>query len=241
MGLAAEHGFFYKYGKNMKRDDETETYEWKEMFHFKDWSWKDSALKILEGFTEKTEGSFIMNKEVILAWYFKDCDIYFGHMQANEINTHLQNIFENCKLDIVNGKGYVEIKPKNVNKGYFISHIIKEEFINKKEPDFIFALGDDIGDEEMFKYLNSVSNQLTHFKENIKIFPSTIGRKPSSAKYYFNEIYEVLEYLEALNQTQNTSGKKDTLKALQFRRTLDVSIFRNKLEGGSPLNFNINN
>ena len=52
-------------------------------------------------------------------------------VQANEINTHLHNIFEYCKLDIVNGKGYVEIKPKGVNKGYFVSHIIKN-MISKK-------------------------------------------------------------------------------------------------------------
>jgi trehalose-phosphatase len=155
----------------------------------------------LQGFTEKTEGSFIKVKETIISWYYKDCDIYFGHVQANEVNTHLTNIFENCKLDIVNGKGYVEIKPRSVNKGYFISEIIKNEFVNNRSPDFIFAVGDDTSDEEMFKYLNSVHSQLNYFNENIKIFPTTIGRKPSSAVFYFNEVQEVLEYLESLNQS----------------------------------------
>jgi trehalose-6-phosphatase len=106
-------------------------------------------------------------------------------------------------LDIVNGKGYVEIKPRNVNKGYFISEVIKAEFENKRTPDFIFAVGDDTSDEEMFKYLNCVHNQLNYFNENIKIFPTTIGRKPSSAKYFFNEVPEVLEYLECLNQSSS--------------------------------------
>jgi trehalose-phosphatase len=166
-------------------------------------SWQDSVLKILQGFTDKTEGSFIKKKEAIITWYYKDCDIYFGHVQANEINTHLTNIFENCKLDIVNGKGYVEIKPRNVNKGYFISEIIKEEFVNKRNPDFIFTVGDDTSDEEMFKYLNCVHSQLNYYNENMKIFTTTIGRKPSSAKYFFNEVPEVLEYLECLNQSSS--------------------------------------
>jgi len=158
------------------------------------------VLKILEGFTEKTEGSYILKKETIISWMYKDCDIYFGHIQANEINTHLQNIYENCKLDIVNGKGYVEIKPRNVNKGYFISHILNNEFLESTLPDFILTIGDDTSDEEMFKYLNSVQHHLSNVKENTKIFTCTIGRKPSSAQYYLNEVHEVIEYLESLNQ-----------------------------------------
>ena len=101
-----------------------------------------------------------------MTWYYKDCEVYFGHVQANEIKTHLQNIFENCKMDIVNGKGYVEIKPRNVNKGYFVSQIIKNEFIERNcFPDFIFAIGDDTSDEEMFNYLNSIQSQLNFYNE----------------------------------------------------------------------------
>jgi trehalose-phosphatase len=178
------------------------------------------VLKILQGFTEKTEGSFIKKKEAIISWYYKDCDIYFGHIQANEINTHLTNIFENCKLEVVNGKGYVEIKPRNVNKGYFISEIIKNEFVHNRTPDFIFAVGDDTSDEEMFKYLNSVHSQLNYYNENIKIFTSTIGRKPSSAKHYFNEVPEVLEYLESLNQS-SINGFNDSIRKRE-RKTMSA-------------------
>ncbi len=135
---------------------------------------------------------------------YKDCDIYFGHIQANEINTHLQNIYENCKLDIVNGKGYVEIKPRNVNKGYFVSHVLKNQFMESSPPDFILTIGDDTSDEEMFKYLNSVQHHIGSFKEDTNIFTCTIGRKPSSAKYFLNEVHEVIEYLECLNQINNS-------------------------------------
>lgn len=184
-------------------------------------------LKILEGFTEKTEGSYILKKETILSWMYKDCDIYFGHIQANEINTHLQNIYENCKLDIVNGKGYVEIKPRNVNKGYFISHIIKNEFLESTLPDFILTIGDDTSDEEMFRYLNSVQHHLSNVKENTKIFTCTIGRKPSSAQYYLNEVHEVIEYLESLNQINysmryDRSGNKFSTKNLSDKNLVKL-------------------
>jgi trehalose 6-phosphate synthase/phosphatase len=157
-------------------------------------------------------------------------------VQANEINTHLQNIYENCKIDIVNGKGYVEIKPKNVNKGYFISHIIKQEFVDKLDPDFILALGDDISDEEMFKYLNSVNSQLSFFKENIKVFTCTICRKPSSAKYYLNEINEVYEYLESLNQTHHLLRKESKKKSIAKLHKSKLNLQLMDLSN----NFNIN-
>lgn len=219
LGLASEHGFFYKYGNKESNDI------WNELFQVKDWSWKESVLKILEGFTEKTEGSFISQKEVIISWFYRDCDIYFGHVQANEINTHLQNIFEHCKIDIVHGKGYVEIKPKNVNKGYFISEIIRQQFLDKNEPDFIFSIGDDTSDEEMFKYLISVQNQLNYYKENIKVFPCTIGRKPSAAKFYFNEVHEVLEYLESLNQTHRAM-RRSSKRLISSQKNSDNNIFQ---------------
>jgi trehalose 6-phosphate synthase/phosphatase len=218
LGLAAEHGFFYKYGQNMTALNENISTHWNELFKVKDWSWKDSVLKILQGFTEKTEGSFINVKDSIVSWWYKDCDIYFGHVQANEIKTHLQNIYDNCKLDVVNGKGYVEIKPQNVNKGFFLSYILKKMFINKIEPDFILSIGDGTSDEEMFNYLNSVSNTLNYLRDDIKIFTSTIGRKPSSAKFYLNEIHEVLEYLETLNQTKKESGRLSSTRIVEINR-----------------------
>ena len=176
------------------------TTKWEELFKISDWSWKDSVLKILEGFTEKTEGSYIYKKDSIITWFYRDCDIYFGMIQANEINTHLHNIFEYCKLDIVNGKGYVEIKPKGVNKGFFVSHIIKSLYLKGQVPDFIFCIGDDTADEEMFKYLNSINSHLSYHNPELKIFSTTIGKKPSSANYFLNDTNEVLEYLEFLNR-----------------------------------------
>lgn len=221
LNLASEHGFFYKNKKkiqninlqsinsdtlqlgssnNVVSNNKKDTSVWEELFQIADWSWKESVLKILEGFTEKTEGSYLYKKQSIITWFYRDCDVYFGMVQANEINTHLHNIFEYCKLDIVNGKGYVEIKPKGVNKGYFVSHIIKSLISKNLCPDFIFAAGDDTSDEEMFKYLNSVSSQLSYQNPKLKIFTTTIGKKPSSANYFVNDTQEILEYLEVLSK-----------------------------------------
>lgn len=200
IGFGAEYGFFYKI-PNEKNYQQFET-----LFPLKDWSWKETVMKILQSFKAKTEGSFIVKKEATIAWYYKECDSYFGHLQANELTSHLNNIFEGGKIDVVNGKDCVEIKPKNVNKGYFISHIIQKEFLNGKTPDFVLAIGDDEGDEEMFKYLTSVESQLRRIGKDITTFGVTVGKKPSTAKYYLNEVNEIILYLDSLShKTQKIS------------------------------------
>ena len=212
LNLAAEQGFFYTTNPNpinARSSDEDYGYDdievkkdiiWKELFHIVDWSWKERVSQILEAFTEKTEGSKIINKEAILKWDYLNCDLYFGNMQAYEISTHINNIFENSKIYINHARDYLEIKPKNLSKSNFISHILREEFNKTTDPDFIFALGEDDSDEDMFKYLSSVKNLLLMFNDNMNMYPCTIGHKPSKATYFLNEIPEVLEYLESLNK-----------------------------------------
>ena len=90
-------------------------------------------------------------------------------MQANEITTHLENILAGTSLIATHGKGYVDIKRKNLNKGFFLSHIIKEEFLEEIEPDLIMAIGDEESDEEMFKYLNYIENKFSYVKNETKI------------------------------------------------------------------------
>lgn len=224
INLASEHGYFYKFNKELRglTDGNDLVYgEWKELFQVKDWSWKKSVIKILEGFTEKTEGSYLYVKQSIICWFYRNCDSEFGSIQAYEINTHLNNIFEYCKLDIVNGKGYVEIKNKGVNKGNFVSQIIKMLFKIDIVPDFLISIGDDTSDEEMFKYLNSVSDNLLLVNPNLKLITCTLDKKPSFANYYLNKPYEVVEYLESLiyknttfNNENNSSSRIKSSKSI---------------------------
>ena len=193
LGIAAEYGFFYKNpGHNRSEED------FRQSIKVYDWSWKESVMKILQGFTEKTEGSYINEKDTMLSWVYKNSDVYFGYLQANEITTHLENILAGTSLIATHGKGYVDIKRKNLNKGFFLSHIIKEEFLEEIEPDLIMAIGDEESDEEMFKYLNYIENKFSYLKNETKIITCTIGRKPSEAKYYLNEPNEVIDCLESM-------------------------------------------
>ena len=199
LGLTAEYGFFYKEpNSNKNNNDNYDEDGFTQLINVKDWSWKEAALNILKEFTEKTEGSKLTLKESSLSWSYKNSDPYFGHIQANEISIHLLNFFGDSKLDIVTGKDYVEIKPKNVNKGFFISNILLKNLEKNNIPDFIFAIGDDTSDEEMFKFLNYVNREQMRVNLNMKIYTTTMGKKPSTANFYITEPGEFVEYLEMM-------------------------------------------
>ena len=207
IGLASEYGFFYKKpGENNLQN------EYNQLFNMNDWSWKKGILPILKSFTERTEGSYIIEKESILSWVYKKCDSEFGLIQANEMITHIKGLlFQNDSIIVTLENDAVNIRPKNINKGYFISEILKQEYMNGEFPEFIFVLGDQDGDEEMFKYLNYLRN---NFEIKSKIYTVTIGRIVSNAKYYLNET-EILEYLENLNKEYKNDGSSSKFSQSQ--------------------------
>lgn len=193
IGLAGECGFYYRYPNETTIEREIPNL---------DMTWKEAVRRILKGFTEQTEGSYINEKDSSISWVYKNCDSYFGYIQSNEIKTHLANIFEN-KLSIVNMEGNLVIQPKDINKGYFVSHIIKKEIQNTTNAkfDFLLACGSDISNENVFKYIKSAEKYLVYYNQKLKVFTATIGRKPSSAQRYFNEINELMEVMETLSLT----------------------------------------
>ena len=75
----------------------------------------------------------------------------------------LENSVKNFNLNIINGKGYVEIKPNGINKGAFASFILREEILKKRAPNFILCIGDDTSDEEMFKFFKRKRNQINNY------------------------------------------------------------------------------
>ena len=202
IGLASEYGFFYKKpGENELQN------EYHQLFKMKDWSWKKGILPILKSFTERTEGSYIIEKESILSWVYKNCDPDFGLIQANEMISHIKGLlFQNDSIIVADENDAVNIRPKNVNKGYFISEILKQEYKNGEFPEFILAIGDQDGDEEMFKYLNYLKNYFEIKSKIFSIYTVTIGKRVSNANYFLNVHNEILEYLENLNKEYKNDG-----------------------------------
>ena len=206
IGLASEYGFFYKKpGENSLKND------YNQLFKMNNWSWKKGILPILKGFTDRTEGSYIIEKESMISWVYKNCDPDFGPIQANEMISHIKGLlFQNDCIIVTDENDTVNIRPKNINKGYFISEILKQEYKNGEFPEFILVIGDQDGDEEMFKYLDYLKNNFDIKSKNIAIYTVTIGKTVSNANYFLNEYNEILEYLENLNKEYKNDGNSSS-------------------------------
>ena len=226
VGLCCENGFFYKYPE----DD-----AFKQITAINDWSWHDSVVSVLKAFSEKTEGSYINEKKSCVSWVYKHCDGSFGDIQADEIKTHLTSIFGN-KIDVVHdtNNNCVDIKIKNANKAAFVAKILTKE-LKKNDVDFIFVVGDDNTDEEIFKYFKSAEKYFTNFTKKIKVITSVIGYKPSTAKYYFSDVNDCLETLEKLTKCNAATPQKcgRLIKGGMFGSKETSAFFHDIDEGSS--------
>ncbi len=71
---------------------------------------------MLESYTERCEGSLVEVKESSVVWQYRDCEPELGRNFANIIKSDFESILSKYELNVINGKGYTEIKPRGLNK-----------------------------------------------------------------------------------------------------------------------------
>lgn len=117
-------------------------------------------------------------------------------MFAEIITSELENICNLNNLLIVNGLDYLEILSSKVNKGVISSYIVKELMANKIEFDFFACFGDDIADENMFKY----TKHLKASRDIENVYSIIISKKPTNAMYYLNSQESAYDLLAAMSR-----------------------------------------
>ena len=187
LGLSAEHGYLYK----VKAKD-----QWKKIVDKYDTSWRKICTNIIGPYTDRCEGSTLEIKESSIVWQYSECDQELGKAFASVITSELQVALKNKEVKIINGKGFVEVITLGIDKGYFVSYIIKEKIRQKKAPDFILCIGDDASDEKMFKFLNKKKKEIKSFNHAANLISITVGKKPSEAQYYVNNTKEVQDLIK---------------------------------------------
>ena len=74
------------------------------------------------------------------------------------------------------------------------------------------AIGDDDSDEEMFKYLNCFEKQVNEeTNQEMKIYTVTVGKKPSAASYYVNDVSEIIHHFGCLARGDNNIRKNSVV------------------------------
>ncbi|KAA0156681.1 hypothetical protein FNF29_00792 [Cafeteria roenbergensis] len=125
VGLAAEHGFFFRWpAKLSARAAAGQSGRWHRLISRFDDSWLDLALSIMELYTARTNGTFILRKGSAIAWHFGDADAEFGSMQAKELKDHLGGVMGTMPVEVVSGLNYIEVRPRDVHKGAIAIHVL---------------------------------------------------------------------------------------------------------------------
>lgn len=188
VGLSAEHGCFLKHparkrqadrsrltsrkkksGTNDAEKGEEEGEEegeegWTRLVDSLDPSWRDTIRPLLQHYTERTPGSFMEDKEVILTWHHRNSDPEFGAWQASELRVNLEKVLCHMAVSIVEGKQTLELRPSSVDKATAVRSIfrdIQEEndggILSPSPVDFVLCIGDGKTDEPVFQYLRDLS------------------------------------------------------------------------------------
>jgi trehalose 6-phosphate synthase/phosphatase len=213
LGLAAENGALYSWSRSNPAPD-LQDREWQHHEFKFDWkAVRDLVDPILRDYCTRTNGSVLRYYEQGIAWNFRSTDPEWGLMQANSLQNDLEEVLRDMPVCIIRKKGLLEIVPEGLNKGVVARHILTHDArFHHGHPDFLFCIGDDTTDESMFKsiydYYAERSDESVHGKglrsmegSLNHVFTCTVGKKPSHAHLYVNDVDDVENLLHALGQS----------------------------------------
>lgn len=183
--LVAEHGAWTNYpSRTWKHRSQLST------------RWKIPVKHIMTKFANITAGASVEEKTYSLAWHYRKAQQGLGQLRSQELVDSLRYLIPQHGLQLLQGDKVVEVKNGEVNKG-----LAALEIVNHYKPDFIFAMGDDVTDEDMFIELPSSA------------FTVKVGNKKSDAYFYVenqedavNLIQYFVEHTES--EQQNADHQK---------------------------------
>ncbi|MCR9289121.1 MAG: bifunctional alpha,alpha-trehalose-phosphate synthase (UDP-forming)/trehalose-phosphatase [Bacteroidetes bacterium] len=145
--------------------------------------WKNEIRLVLENVVERTPGTFIEEKEYSLAWHYRQIDKGLGEKRVREFRDVLNYLTANLDLQVLEGNKVIEIKSAGVNKGKALFN-----WLNGGRYDFIFAIGDDHTDEDIFKALTN------------EAFTVKVGLEKSDARFHVRKVEEVRQLLNEMTK-----------------------------------------
>ena len=175
VGLVAEYGVWIRPYKG----------QWQLIEQF-DTGWKEMILPIFERHAIRTPGSRVEQSEFSIGWSYGHAEPELASVRKSELRDALLSLTGNLNLSILEGQKTLEVKSSDISKGRAALRWITQE-----DHDFIFAVGDDWSDEELFSvlpenaYSIKVGVEISHaryFLENEKEVRSLIRDMASHTK-----------------------------------------------------------
>jgi trehalose 6-phosphate synthase/phosphatase len=200
--LAAENGFYYKYGMDIN---------WEKLNENSDLSWKPAVLNMLNQFKMRTPGSYIIGKEedsACVSWNYgsSSCSYDFQNTQASQVLLSLWNgALSNGNAEVVISDNAIEIRPLKTNAVYLLDKLLSF-WGGKNEFDFVIVIAK-FGqrDEDVYRYITGSLKDLsrrssyTSIEELESMFEGrwmcTVDRHLSYADYYASDPKALISFL----------------------------------------------
>lgn len=151
------------------------------------------AGSLLRRIEDCTPTSFLSKKESAYSWHFREADPDFAVIRAHDARLALEEVLAGSPMEVLMGQKILYVRPKGVNKGAAVEEILRRLMKHGETPSWIFSIGDDRTDEDMFTKLYSETEGT-----DTVVNTCTVGRKITTAKYYVNDVDEVMELLEGI-------------------------------------------
>ncbi|GAB3199437.1 trehalose 6-phosphate synthase/phosphatase [Pontibacter aydingkolensis] len=181
--IIAEHGVWIK----------QKSAGWQTVLSLMD-DWKSDIRLILELYVDRTPGSFIEEKDYSLVWHYRKVETGLGELRARELVSHLNFLATNSNLQVLDGQMAVEVKAQEINKGKAASY-----WLGKYPHKFVLAIGDDWGDEDIFKAMPR------------EAYTVKIGNGSSIAKYHLDTCQEARWMLSKLVRQASSEQATDAM------------------------------
>jgi trehalose 6-phosphate synthase/phosphatase len=169
ISLAAEHGAWV-------RDSE----EWsQEQATFQ--SYKKQALPVMKKYAERTPGAEIEEKTFAVVWHYRKVPTELAYARNAGLRHELNVLFGNTEIGVFNGNKIIEVKPRNIHKGFVVS-----DMLAMHPSDFVLCAGDDYTDEDMFEHVPDDAYSIK------------VGPGDTRANYQIESIEKLLALLRSL-------------------------------------------
>jgi len=170
INLVAEHGATVKKANN-------ESWQTIEKV---DTQWKKLLQPVLEKYVALTPGAKVEVKPHSLVWHYRAASPYYAQKYAVIIKRVLKPVLKKYGLELLQGNKVLEIKNPRIAKGAAARRWLQRDY------NFIFAIGDDVTDEDLFSTLP------------ISAYSVKIGRGRTGAQYRLASSKDAIGLLKKL-------------------------------------------
>lgn len=164
------------------------------------------ASAALRRIVAHTPASFISMKESALTWHYRNADPYFTFTAVQDAKSALEDVLLGSPMEVLSGNEAIHVRPRGVHKGGAVAEIARRLRGGGWEPDWIFSIGDDRTDEEMYQAVVEVAASAPGELPPAEVTTVTVGRKTTAAKFYVPGVDAVTDLLLAMTAQTAENG-----------------------------------